>query len=85
MKRFWLFAGDHYYPFGGMTDFKGHFDTVEQAMKGNLRSEWAHVFDCETKLIVAKRSIDEGDWQITEENLHILVKAQSSQQPLQQR
>lgn len=26
MKRFWLFAGDTYYPLGGMNDFKADFD-----------------------------------------------------------
>lgn len=31
MKRFMLFAHDDYYPSGGWADFKGDFDTVEEA------------------------------------------------------
>lgn len=32
MKRFLVFAFDHYYPKGGMNDFKGSFDTKEEAI-----------------------------------------------------
>jgi hypothetical protein len=31
MKRFAVFAGDHYYPAGGMYDFKKSFNTQEEA------------------------------------------------------
>jgi len=33
MKRYLLFATDQYYPYGGWDDFKGHFDTREEAEK----------------------------------------------------
>lgn len=33
MKRFALFAGDHYYPDGGWLDFVDSFDTAEEALK----------------------------------------------------
>lgn len=31
MKRYLLFAGDHYYPSGGIEDYMGDYDTVEEA------------------------------------------------------
>lgn len=31
MKRYLLFMYDNYYPYGGWSDFKGDFDTVEEA------------------------------------------------------
>jgi hypothetical protein len=31
MKRFWLFAGEDYYPRGGMEDFIGDFDSLDEA------------------------------------------------------
>ena len=32
MKNFALFAGDEYYPSGGMDDLVGRFDSVEEAV-----------------------------------------------------
>lgn len=31
MKKYLLFADENYYPKGGMRDFKGSFDTIEDA------------------------------------------------------
>ena len=55
MKRFWLFAGAVYYPGGGMSDFQGDFDSLDEAMdhfktfpKGKFDTTsgmWVHVFD----------------------------------------
>ncbi len=51
MKRYLLFAGDYYYPVGGMEDFIGDFSTIERAKnKGvelikNNKADWAHVYD----------------------------------------
>ena len=51
-KRYILFAGDQYYPGGGMEDFRGTFDTVEEARaaagRGRSRYDWAQVVDRET-------------------------------------
>jgi hypothetical protein len=33
MKRYLLFMGDDYYPEGGMNDFVGDYDTVEDAIQ----------------------------------------------------
>jgi len=51
MKRFLLFAGDFYYPNGGWDDFKGDFDSVENAkdwLEGDGGADWAHVIDTTT-------------------------------------
>ncbi len=54
MKRYLAFCGDNYYPCGGMNDFIGDFDTLEQAIQA-IDAEfvycqsWAHVWDCETR------------------------------------
>lgn len=50
MKRYWLFSGDRYYPSGGMDDFKGCFDTVEEALLKMVEiqssgADWWHLYD----------------------------------------
>ena len=46
MKRFLVFAGDAYYPEGGMHDFQEDFDTLEEAksfeakIKQEFKSIW---------------------------------------------
>lgn len=47
MKRFLVFAGDTYYPVGGMDDFLKDFDSMDEALKYLLNSDWdwAHVYD----------------------------------------
>lgn len=58
MKRFLLFAwGDIYQPRGGIHDFRGDFDTVEEARRAraglNLGSaDCAHIFDTEECRVV---------------------------------
>jgi len=32
VKRYLLFGGDHYYPEGGIYDYVGEFDTLEEAL-----------------------------------------------------
>lgn len=53
IKRYVVFAGEHYYPSGGWGDYRGSFDTLEeaQALIGTLGPstyDWAHVVDLET-------------------------------------
>jgi hypothetical protein len=52
MKRFLVFAGDAYYPEGGMNDFQEDFDTLEEArsfeakIKEEFKSmEWIKCLD----------------------------------------
>ena len=51
MKRYMLFAGDRYYPAGGMKDCKGMFETMEAAksfaadLYRRVGIDWAHVYD----------------------------------------
>jgi hypothetical protein len=52
-QRFWLFAGDFYYPLGGMDDFVEDFHTLEEAMVIGKQHDWAHVLDTQTMQIEA--------------------------------
>ena len=68
MKRYWLFEQEQYYPSGGMLDFVGDFDTVEEAedartVKFNryivlevkdmyLRNTGYHILDTQERKIV---------------------------------
>lgn len=53
VKRYLLFAGDQYYPVGGWDDFKGSFDTPDEAVDAirhptepnGWRTDWWHVID----------------------------------------
>lgn len=54
MKRYLLFAGEEYYPSGGWNDFRGAFDTLEEARlaafepRGCEYGYWFHVVDTQT-------------------------------------
>lgn len=56
MKRFMLFFGDRYYPQGGMRDFIGSYNTIEEAVEKTLDQindyDWFHIYDIETQEIV---------------------------------
>lgn len=52
-KRYLLFYGDAYYPAGGWGDFRGAFDTIEEAHAAYMKApgwkpDWWHVVDLET-------------------------------------
>jgi hypothetical protein len=51
MKRYLLFTGNQYYPSGGWSDFKGSFDTVEEALI-ETRGDWWHIVDSEIGTVV---------------------------------
>lgn len=62
MKRYWLFAGENYYPCGGMRDFKGAFDSPEEARAHPTGgADWAHVFDSVDAKVVSTYS-GRRDW-----------------------
>lgn len=50
MKRFLVFSGDHYYPGGGWSDFKGSYDTADEARvaASGTGHEWTQIVDTET-------------------------------------
>lgn len=59
LKRFLLFAGSNYYPAGGWQDFRGDFDTVEEAKdyllyNPDTERNWWHVIDATTGAAVEK-------------------------------
>jgi hypothetical protein len=62
MKRYYAFYGDCYYPSGGMDDFVGDYDTIEEAIqaieeaqKNNREDDvkwewaWSHIWDSKDK------------------------------------
>jgi len=65
MKRYLLFYGEIYYACGGMDDFLGDYDTIEEAKKAveekinadkyydtieeMWQYKWAHIWDTETR------------------------------------
>jgi hypothetical protein len=65
MKKYIAFYGLHYYPDGGMGDFIGDFDTIDEAQiailkqkelmrpedKGKWEYDWAHIYDLEYKVM----------------------------------
>jgi hypothetical protein len=53
MNRYLLFAGDHYYPCGGIRDYVDAFSTKVDAINTVVDKDWWHVVDIETMTIVA--------------------------------
>lgn len=43
--RYMLFAGENYYPSGGMNDFRGNFHTMVSLVKKIGRADWFNVYD----------------------------------------
>ncbi len=54
IKQYWLFAGDTYYPAGGMDDYENSFDNIEDAIGQvyHIKCDWWHIVDSVTKEIV---------------------------------
>lgn len=60
MKRYLVFAHNHYYPAGGWRDFKKDFDSLEEAnehakeLKDQKVYDRSEVVDTETKEVVSE-------------------------------
>jgi len=53
LKRFLLFAGDNYYPRGGWDDFRGSYDSLEEALAAPRHNDnWWHVVDSHLGTVV---------------------------------
>lgn len=53
MPRYFLFGGDQYYPAGGWDDFKGSFETAEDAWRAaSIGWDWWHIVDTTSGEIV---------------------------------
>jgi len=54
MKRYFLFGFDDLYPSGGMSDFKGDFDSIEEAIRfvreQKLKSDNYEILDTEENI-----------------------------------
>jgi hypothetical protein len=53
VKRYFLFAGDNYYPDGGWDDFKSMSDDIEELKNSTGGWDWAHIIDSTTGRRVA--------------------------------
>jgi hypothetical protein len=52
MKRFLVFGYDNWYPSGGWDDFRGEFDTLEEAkdFADKLATDHAHIIDIQGRM-----------------------------------
>jgi hypothetical protein len=73
MKRYALFAGGEFYPACGWRDFKGAFDTLDEAVAAADEPEedcvsgwWYCVADLETREIVAEENDIPSRWKASE-------------------
>ena len=67
MRRFWCFYGGWYYPNGGMQDFIGSVDNLEEAKALVEKQEeypyaWAHIFDSQENQVVSESWLEPDDW-----------------------
>lgn len=53
MLQFAVFAGEHYYPYGGWVDFRGTYATLEDAVAVGKQLQWHHVVDLSNGSVVA--------------------------------
>lgn len=60
MPRYLLFGGDQYYPNGGWDDFKGAFETVEDAWHAHEGWDWWHIVDTVSGEIVEDSQAKRG-------------------------
>lgn len=51
--RYMLFAGEEYYPSGGMADFRGRYATMAELVERIGRYDWFNVYD-----LVTHRTVD---------------------------
>lgn len=65
IDRYYLFAGDTYYPGGGIGDLRGSFCNRGEAVKAaeNGDYDWWHVLDRETMEVIAD---SDQDWDRTD-------------------
>ena len=66
MNRFLIFAGDNYYPCGGMEDFHGSCNTMNACMRAlqGHRYEWWNILDTCTGRVYHSREVvgDALEW-----------------------
>jgi hypothetical protein len=60
VNRYLLFAGDNYYPCGGMDDFVGHYSTMAELVANIGQEDWFNILDTKTGRIILDREVD-GD------------------------
>lgn len=73
-NRYLVFYGNRYYPYGGWEDYKGEFETLEDAKNFIYTLDtcytWAHIV-FEKKIIYSVTSVEEyhdTKWEVDEVN-----------------
>ena len=62
MKRYWLFAGDFFYPIGGLLDFQGDFDDWQDAVESAQDKDWFHILDTKTNKVLDVKRPDSQEY-----------------------
>ena len=76
MKRYWLYMYNQYYPNGGMNDYQGDYNSIEECKERmvEVNKEWEHdhyhILDIESKMIVEISEYKEVKTNITVEELY---------------
>ena len=62
VAMFLLFGGDDYYPGGGMADFRGQFDSIEEAesiaTSAEFNNDWSRDGKCEWWCVVDAETLE---------------------------
>lgn len=58
MKQFALFGGNNYYPGGGWNDFKGFFDSIEEAKSYAFKKRIKQT----DHLVISEEIVQRWDW-----------------------
>lgn len=75
MKRYFLFEYDDYYPGGGMNDFVGDFDTIEEALsRYTVKPDGRYSRWFKGDYEVGNIQLWDSRWRKEIENLHLLIK-----------
>lgn len=58
MGRYLLFAGDEYYPAGGWQDYRGRYNSLNEAIKaaGKLTWDWWQIVNLDTGKIILEET-----------------------------
>ena len=60
MYRYLVFAGCNYYPFGGMDDCKGKFNSFGEAVAFLIEfnyDRWYHIYDVQNDVVINRDDI----------------------------
>lgn len=71
MINYYLFAGENYYPSGGMYDFIGVFPSLgaaEEKAESFKYNDWYHIVSAETMKVIVAKCNRGGKWALEGES-----------------